>query len=110
MREMYRRRNWNWIFILSCFGLLLVANVEAQLSRLPAIAIGGTEYVRVSDVARYYGMSASVSGKTVTVVHQPSNNRLQIEIDDREAWLNGTKVWFNSPPIVARGMTLIGRL
>jgi len=110
MNEMYRCRNWKWIFILSCLGLVLTPRVEAQVSRLPAVSVGGTDYIRVSDVARYYGMNVSVSGKSISLVHPKYGSRVQFEIDSREARLNNVKAWFSSPPVVARGMTLVGRL
>lgn len=96
------------IWVFSCAWCLLVTCVEAQVWNLPAVNVGGREYLRVSDLARTYGMKTSVSGRTVTL-SSPSGT-LQIEMDSREATLNGVKVWLSAPVTVARGMTMVGRL
>jgi len=94
-----------WVAALGvCFASW---HVEAQVSRLPAIPLYGREYVRVNDMARTFGMSAFVQGRSVTLKSQYVN--LRLEIDSREASLNGTKLWLSLPPTSARGMTLISR-
>lgn len=108
MREMFRRPIWICVLALACGCALFVTRTDAQVSRLPAINVGGRDYFRVSDVARAYKMNASVSGRIVTL--SSTTARLQLEMDSREASLNGTKVWFNLPPTVARGATLLGRI
>ena len=108
MRGMVGRQIWKCIWLSACACCLFVMCSEAQVWNLPAVNIGGREYLRVSDVARTYGMKASVSGRTVTL--SSASGSLQIEMDSREATLNGVKVWFNSPLTVAHGMILVGRL
>lgn len=78
---------------------------EGRASRLPTIPVHGRLYVRVADVAQHYGMQVEVSGPTLSLRSPWAS--LVLEVDKREAFLNGVRVWLNSPPIVRQGRTLL---
>src|ERR1043165_2688390 len=100
------RGGWCAFFIMvAC--LCAPLNVEAQVAQLPAVSILGRECVRVTDLARYYGMNLATQGRFITMAS--SSLRLQLEVESREASLNGLKIWLSAPPTVARGMTWISR-
>src|ERR1043166_4489071 len=96
------------IFVASYFWLVSLPPAEAQLSRLPSVSFSGRDYIRVSDLARGCGMNISTQGLVITLRSQSAV--LGLEIDSREATVNGLRIWLNAPPTTVRGVSLIGRI
>src|SRR5437764_1489221 len=110
MREMFGRQIRRFAFLIFLVCWLDPSRSDAQISRLPTINLKGAEFVRISDLGRAYGMKASATGRTVLLSVQPQGPSVRMEIDSREAFLNGVKVWFNAVPVVANGMILLPRM
>jgi N-acetylmuramoyl-L-alanine amidase len=83
-------------------ALLLVASLLAVLIATPAFAgvrtvtSRGKNYVTLSSLANYYGMSVSQPTKT-RIRMQNKFNKIEFETDSRSVWINGTLVALNEP-------------
>src|SRR5262245_17987945 len=106
MPRMHWRLVSPWLAIMACLWGCL-PRAQAQSGRLPTINVSGRDYVRVTDAARAYQMGVSAEGRFVSMTSQYATVRL--ELDSREASLNGAKVWLGSPPAFVRGATVITR-
>lgn len=83
-------------------ALLLVAGLLAVLIAAPAFAgvrtvtSRGKNYVTLSSLANYYGMSVTQPAKT-RIRMQNKFNKIEFETDSRSVWINGTLVALNEP-------------
>lgn len=93
---------WAWIPALLCA-------LNASAADWQIITLDGREYVPLSGVAAFYGMNppAPAGGKKFTL--QGNGRSLQVEVDSREAMIDGVRHWlsFNarfagSEPCVSR--------
>ena len=79
---------------LALGALLLTAG--SALAAVRTITSHGTVYVPLNNIAPYYGMQISQTGKD-RIQLKNKWHTLEFETDSRRCWMNGTLVWLNKP-------------
>jgi len=72
--------------------------------------IGGKAYVRVMDWARSHDLEMHWLKRDETLEMNNHSSRLTLEVDSREAELNGVKVWLSLPVVERNGGAYLAQL
>ncbi|MCF7849337.1 MAG: N-acetylmuramoyl-L-alanine amidase [Kiritimatiellales bacterium] len=75
--------------------LLFFAGLRRSHAAVPTVQSGGRRYVQLSFVARMYTMTTSLAGDRIRLKNK--YNTLEVEVNGRRCWINGTMVWLHEP-------------
>ncbi|MBC8207390.1 MAG: N-acetylmuramoyl-L-alanine amidase [Kiritimatiellales bacterium] len=77
-------------------GATLLLAAGSALSDIRTISSRGEVYVPLNNIAPYYGMQISQTGKD-RIQLKNKWHTLEFETDSRRCWINGALVWLNNP-------------
>ena len=83
-------------FILSGLMLGLLLGTLSTQAGIRTVTSRGNIYVPLNNIADYYGMKISQSGKDRIRVRSQWNT-LEFETNGRRCWINNTLLWLNHP-------------
>jgi N-acetylmuramoyl-L-alanine amidase len=93
---------WRALGLALLVGLGVASPSPAQVRNLKAVAHLGKRFVALEDLAGMYGLPLlEPGGKTLQIRGQYVS--LQFEMDSREAYFNGSKIWLHAPVMKIRG-------
>lgn len=97
---------WRRCAILFLTGLAAVASA----AEWRVLTVDGREYVPLADVANFYGLSAPAPSGPKTFTASGGGRSLQVEVDSREALLDGVRHWLSFPTRFAGAEPCVSRL
>jgi N-acetylmuramoyl-L-alanine amidase len=93
--------------LIILFIFLSYSHLSAKNNYIRAKKIYGKNYVRLGDVANYYGMKLTFTSKTAYLTSQYS--RILFTFAKRAGIINGVKVNYLSAPVIDKGIPYIGQ-
>lgn len=90
---------------LTCFSLSILCSFASAQGRIRAFKLYGTTYVKLSDIASYYGMSYSKKGNKFYMGSRWT--RIDMKKDSRRFEINGTVMHFSFAPALYGGKPAI---
>ena len=82
--------------LLIIAGLLTVCSAATAFAGVRTVTSRGKNYVTLSNIAAYYGMSVTQPARN-RIRLQNKFNRIEFETDGRSVWINGTLVALSEP-------------
>ncbi len=92
------------VFLYAWLGVIVCARADWEIA-----PIDGREYVSLASVAAFYGLSAPATAGPKKLAASGNGRSVQVEIDTREAALNGVRHWLSFPSRFQNGGAWISR-
>ncbi|MGH8045611.1 MAG: N-acetylmuramoyl-L-alanine amidase family protein [Chthoniobacterales bacterium] len=94
-----------WILFFAC-----VIVQHAALADWEVAQIGGRDYVSLASTASFYGMNSPSTTGAKKFITTGNGRSLQVEVDSREALIDGVRHWFAFPAKLQNGGAWISRV
>ncbi len=100
-------------FILARFVLLLCAgsvlSLNAAAARTERVRLNGTDYVPLLSWTRVHQFNGKWLRRDESLLFTNRSSRFQVEVDSREAWINGIHCWLLYPTMSRGGQVFIAQ-
>lgn len=93
-----------WVIFFAC---LVAANARAEWQ---SETIDGREYVTLASAAEFYGLGAPVSSGPKKFTAAGGGRSIQVEIDSRDAVVDGVHQWLSFPARIGGGGACVSRM
>jgi N-acetylmuramoyl-L-alanine amidase len=101
-----------WPGFLRCAAgaALLAAAAAAVAAPMPGVRLAGADYVGLDAAAAALGLRASSTVFEIKFSLADASHRLAFEADQREAWVDGLRVFLGAPALMHDGRPFLSRI
>lgn len=92
------------------FLILVLLALNAFAADWPVESLGGRDYVPFASVATFYGLGAPVAAGPKKFAASGGGRSVQIEVQSREAVIDGVRHWLSFPALMGAGGPCVSRV